>query len=300
MFALFVASLLAQAEAAPAPTAAEPAAAAGTESATVEPTTAEVKVEAPPEPPPMACARWKAPGLLEGPAFLGYAEADFAVGRRACPRSEIGIGADFGAIIDTPNFYGDVGIQALVYGSWALSSKTEVFALLEAFDWMYTVNAVISGTRASLGNATLGVSRQVYETESVAGALSLRVLLPTASNIPGTRNTGAEVGHSISLRAATFLEVHAYAGVGFTVGLGPAPLPALTLVGMLGAALTPVSWFSFVLDLSGGLAGRSFFAPTAALRFRVFNLGIELAATRPLAGTDRNDAIGALRIAWRF
>ena len=250
--------------------------------------------------PLMACQKWKARGLMEGPAFVGYAEADFAIGRRACPRSEVGIGADFGAIIDTPNFYGDVGIQALVYGSWAINDKTEVFALLEAYDWQFTVNAVISGTRATLGNATLGLSRQLYQTDDVAGAVSVRVLLPTASNIPGTRNTGAEVGHSVSLRAASWIEVHAYAGVGFTVGLGPAPLPALTLAGMIGAALTPVSWFSLVLDVTGGLAGRSFFAPSAALRFRVGSLGIEIAVTRPFAGDDRHDAIGAARFAWRF
>jgi hypothetical protein len=84
------------------------------------------------------------------------------------------------------------------------------------------------------------------------------------------------------------------------VGLGPAPLPELTLAGTLGVSLTPFSWFSFVVDLSGGLAGRSFFAPSAALRFRVFRVGIELAASRPLLGTDRNDVIGALRIAFRF
>jgi len=296
VIALLALSLLAQQpEAAPAPAPETPP-----ETATVAPATAEVKVEAPPEPPPTACSRWKAPALMEGPAFLGYAEADFAVGRRACARSEVGLGADFGAIIDTPNFYGDVGVQGLLYGSVAINPKTEIFAVFEAVSFQYTVNAVISGTKTSLGDATIGLSRQVYETDSVAGAVNLRVLLPTGSYIPGTRNTGAELGHSVSLRAASFLEVHAHAGVGFTVGLGPAPLPELRLVGLLGAALTPVSWFSFVVDVSGGLAGRSFFAPTAALRFRVFNVGIELAATRPLAGTDRNTAIGALRVAYRF
>jgi hypothetical protein len=263
---------------------------------------AEAKTEeaAGPEVPLRACGKWKAPGLIEGPAFVGYSVADFAIGRRACPRSEVGIGADFGAIIDTPNFYGDVGIQALVYGAWAINEKTEVFAVFEAFDWQYTVNAVISGTRATVGNATVGVARQLYETDDVAGAVSLRVLLPTASNIPGTRNTGAEVGHSVSLRPSTWLEIHAYAGVGFTIGLGPAPLPELQLAGLIGAALSPVSWFSFVVDLTGGIAGRSYFAPSAALRFRIGSLGIELAASKPLAGDDRHTAIGAARFAWRF
>ncbi|MBL8954677.1 MAG: hypothetical protein JNK82_28120 [Myxococcaceae bacterium] len=305
MISLFLLAVLSQTEptAAPTPTpdpAPPPEAAPAADTTTVAPTTAEVKVEAPPEPPPKACARWRNPALMEGPAFVGYAEADLAIGRRSCPRSEVGIGGDFGAIIDTPNFYGDVGAQALIYGSWAINPKTEVFALIEAFDFQYTVNAVISGTQASLGNATIGAARQLFEGDVFADAISVRVLLPTASNIPGTRNIGAEIGHSLTVRAASFLELHAFGGVGFTVGLGPAPLPAINAVVAIGAALTPVSWFSFVLDMSGGIAGRSFLAPTAALRFRVYSVGIELAATRPIAGNDRNTAIGALRVAYRF
>lgn len=250
--------------------------------------------------PLLACQKWPAPGLMEGPVFVGYSAADLGIGRRACPRTEVGIGLDFGAIIDTPNFYGDVGVQGVLYGSVALGDKTELFGMLEAVDFQYTVNAVISGTRLTLGNATLGVARQVYQTDEYVGALSARLLLPTASNIPGTRNIGAELGHSTSMRMKSWLELHAYAGLGFTAGIGPAPLPQFSVTGMLGLALSPFSWFSFVLDVSGGVASRSFFAPSAALRFRVGSLGIELGVTRPIAGDDRHTAIGALRIAWRI
>src|SRR6185369_2574337 len=104
------------------------------------------------------------------------------------------------------------------------------------------------------GDFTLGVARQVYQTPTLAGAVSARLLLPTASNIPGTRNTGAEVGHSVSMRIATFLEAHGYAGLGFTVGLGPVALPGPLLVGTLGAQLSPLSFLSLVVDMSGGLA----------------------------------------------
>jgi len=40
--------------------------------------------------------------------------------------------------------------------------------------------------------------------------------------------------------------------------------------------------------------------PTAALRFRVFAVGIELAVSRPLIGTDRHDVIGAARVSYRL
>ena len=49
------------------------------------PPPAEVKQEAPALPPELACQRWKAPGLIEGPVSIGYAAADLTLGRRACP-----------------------------------------------------------------------------------------------------------------------------------------------------------------------------------------------------------------------
>src|SRR5262249_53954180 len=122
------------------------------------------------EPEPLACRRWKARGLIQGPVSVGHAAADLALGPPARPRSEVGLGFNFGAIIDTPNYYGNVGIQALVYGSWALDEKTEIFATLEALDSQFVQNATLSGTRMSLGNMTLGVSRQVYQTSALAGA----------------------------------------------------------------------------------------------------------------------------------
>ena len=77
--------------------------------------------------------------LPDGPISVGYFEADMATGRRTCPRTEVGIGGRFGAIIDTPNFYGNLGVNGLIFGSYALNEKTEVFATLEAVSFDYAV-----------------------------------------------------------------------------------------------------------------------------------------------------------------
>ena len=246
------------------------------------------------------CAAWAAPGLPEGPIALGYAEADLATGRRACPRTEVGLGARFGAIIDTPHFYGNLGVNGLLFGSWALNEKTELFATLEAVNFNY-VQTALKATSLTLGNMTAGGTRVLYQTDTFVGALSGRLLLPTTFEIPGERPLGLEVGHVSTWRAHRLLEVHTYLGADVTVGLSAAAsYPRVGAVAMGGAQLSPWSWASVVLDVSGRLGPVTYLAPTIALRFRVSSLGIELGATLPLLGTDRHDFIAGLRLTWRI
>lgn len=264
---------------------------------------AQPSVAAPPPAvetaPPFVCDDWRAPGLLEGPAAIGYTTTDFGTARRACPRTELGLGANMGLVIDRPNFYGNIGAQGLVYGSYALSQRTEIFGTLAFIDYQQVIGALTQSSLA-LGDMTVGLNQGVYATKRLVGSVVGRVLLPTASNVPNSRTLGAEVGHAVSLRASSWLEAHAYAGAGLTLGLSPAPLPRPSLLGLIGVQVSPLSWLSLVLDVSGGMANRSFLAPTVALRFRVYSLGIELGATLPLLGTDRHFVIGGARFAYRF
>ena len=273
-----------------------------TNGATVNNADTEVQVTAPVEGtvvPLSVCEDWQARGLMEGPAAIGYGAADLVSGRRACARSEIGLGGNLGLVIDRPNFYGNIAAQGLLYGSYAINPKTEVFGTLAFLDYQQLIGALSTSTM-SLGDLTLGINRGLYATNKIIGSLVVKVLLPTNSVAPNSRSMGGEVGHAISLRAVSWLEVHAYAGAGFTVGLSAAPLPNLQLLGLVGVQISPSSWFSLVVDLNGGLAQRSFFAPTVALRFRISELGIEIGASKPLAGTDRHFVIGGARFAWRF
>ena len=291
LFATFVAlaSLVAVAEEAPA--------AAGVETAVAPPPAAP-----PPAAPPDdgVCAQWASHGMPEGAASLGYFQADVSTGRRACPRTEIGLGARFGAIIDVPNFYGNLGVNGLVFGSWAVNKRLELFATLEAVNFTYLQTAV-KQTQLTFGNLTVGATWLAYQSSTFGGAASVRLLLPTSFEIPNARVFGAELGHASTWRPMGWLEVHSYLGVDFSMGLSAgAPYPWLGGVLMVGAQLVPTSWFSVVVDASGHLGPISYLAPTVALRFKVSSLGIELAGTLPLLGSDRHDFIMGARFSWRF
>ncbi|MBX7101526.1 MAG: hypothetical protein K1X89_27680, partial [Myxococcaceae bacterium] len=220
------------------------------------PATAEVATPAPaPEPirdrdmfPPWSCDQARAEAKLDGPVALGSFEADLATGRRVCPRTEIGLGGRFAAIIDTPNFYGNLGIDGDLFGSYALTPSTELFGHLEAVQFTYVQNASLKGTSLTLGHMTAGVTH-TFDADREAHlrhGVSARVLLPTSFGIPGVHLVGAEVGHVGSWRAPRswrWLEVHSYLGANLTAGLGAGPaLPFATGTLVLGAQLSPFDW----------------------------------------------------------
>ncbi|MFZ5444049.1 MAG: hypothetical protein ACOZQL_28855 [Myxococcota bacterium] len=250
---------------------------------------------------PSGCQAWRAKGLGEGPVALGYAEADVATGRRACPRTELGLGGRFGAIIDTPDFYGNLAVNGLLFGSYALRDTTELFATLEAINFNFAQNAVLTSTQLTLGNLTAGATQVLFRGERWVGAVSGRVLLPTSFEIPGARLLGGELGASASWRPTQWLEVHGYVGgdLSGAIGRGPSLVRGGALL-LAGAQLSPFDWGALVVDLSGRFGPLTYFAPTFALRFKISELGVELGGTLPLAGTDRHDFIAGLRVNWRF
>src|SRR5690349_13206232 len=83
-----------------------------------------------------------APGMFDGPVAVSFFDADFATGRRARARTEVGLGVLGGATIDTPDFYGALGGGLQLYGSYAVPSQPlEVFAALEVVKVQYVQNA---------------------------------------------------------------------------------------------------------------------------------------------------------------
>lgn len=252
-------------------------------------------------PTPKACEAWPHRGLGEGPIALGYGEADVATGRRACPRTEVGLGARLGLILDTPDFYGAVDVSALLYGSYKLRDTTELFATLEAVSFTFAQNAVLTSTQLTLGDLTVGGTQVLFMGDRWIVGASARLLLPTSFEIPGARLLGGELGATASWRPTNWLEVHGYFGGDMSGAVGRAP--AFIRGGgvlLAGAQLSPFDWGALVVDFTGRLGTLSYVAPSFALRFRVAQLGIELAATLPIAGTDRHTVIGGLRVNWRF
>jgi hypothetical protein len=243
------------------------------------------------------------PGLFEGPVAVGFFDADFATGRRARARTEIGLGILGGAIIDTPDFYGALSGGALLYGSYALPSQPmEVFASLEVVKYQYVQNASLKGTSMSLGQASLGATYALLRAGGVTVAPSMRLMLPTDTSMPNVRTVGLEVGGAVSYQLLGALEVHGYLGGDVSAGLSAGS--TLARPGLLisaGAQYSLASWFGAVLDVNGHLGDQRYLAPALGLRAAIGkSFGIELAGTLPLIGTIRNDAAVGLRLAYRI
>ncbi|MCA3011754.1 MAG: hypothetical protein INH41_05065 [Myxococcaceae bacterium] len=250
---------------------------------------------------PGGCVTGDAAALPEGPVAVGVSVADLGTGRRPCARTEVGLAVRGAGIIDTPQFYGNVGAQAVLFGSFAWRPGTEVFAALEAISFGFTQNATLTTTQLTFGNLTVGATQVVYQLERLTGAVTGRLLAPTSFEIPGMRPLGIEVGHSFIARPIGWLELHGALGAEVTAALGAArgdPRFGGFLLG--GASLQPTSWFAFVLDVTGRVGRVSSLSPAAALRFRIGALGLDLAGTLPIVGNDRHDFAAALRASWRF
>lgn len=241
-------------------------------------------------------------GLFDGPIGVGFFSADYAVGRRALGRTEVGLGILGNAIIDTPDFYGALAGGALLYGSYALSDKLEVFGSLEAVKVEYVQNASLKALQYGLGQATAGATYTVYRQGGMALSPSGRVMLPTDFSSPNVRTVGLELGVAGNWTPTWQLELHGYLGGDLSAGLSAAPaLPRPGLLATAGAQYSFVRWFGVALDVNAHLGAQSYVAPALALRAAIgHSLGIELGATLPLLGNLRHLGAGGLRVAWRM
>ncbi|PTL78232.1 hypothetical protein [Vitiosangium sp. GDMCC 1.1324] len=251
------------------------------------------------------CEQWIAPALAEGPVTFGFQSADVSTGRRACPRTEVGLGVQGGAIIETQNFYGAVTAAGLLSGSVAVRPDLEVFATLEALRFQYVQNATLTGTNMSLGQLTLGGTYVALTSGSFVLSPSVRLELPTSFASPRTRTVGGEIGAAALYRSSERFEVHGYAGVDASLGLGAsASLPRAGFLVNVGAEYALFSGFAAVLDANVHFGRRDvldYVAPAVGLRFRAGeHFGAELGASLPLLGAERALAIGGLKLTWRM
>lgn len=248
------------------------------------------------------CQKWIAPGLGEGPIALGLYEADTVTGRRACPRSEIGLGTRAGAVVDTADFYGAIALDGWLFGSYAHSSRLELFGTFEAVHYQYVQNATIKGAVTSVGQLTAGAAYLTLSNPGLLITTTVRAMLPTAMYTPNVRTLGLEAGESFSYRPGQKLELHAHLAGDLSLGLSAAnPFPRAGVLLNAGLQYSPWTRLGLVLDANGRLGSTSYLAPAAALRMRLFEgLGAELGAMLPLWGTDRHDAVLGLRLGQRL
>jgi len=251
------------------------------------------------------CGQGVSPALAEGPVALGFRSADVSTGRRACPRTELGLGMQGGAIIDTPNFYGAITAAGVLSGSLAVRPDLEVFATLEALRFQFVQNATLNGTTLSLGQLTAGATYVALTRGAFVVAPSVRLQLPTSFASERIRTVGAEAGAAFLYRPDARFEVHGYAGADVAAALSAgASLPRAGALVNVGAQYAVFSWFAAVLDANvrfGHRAALDSVSPAVGLRFRAGeHFGAELAATLPLLGPERHLAAAGLKLTYRL
>jgi hypothetical protein len=252
-----------------------------------------------------ACEQWISPALAEGPVTFGFLSADVATGRRACPRTEVGLGLQGGAIVETANFYGAVTATGLLSGSFAVRPDLEVFATLEVPRFQYVQNATLTGTTLSLGQLTAGATYVALAQGPLVVSPSARLQLPTSFASPRTRTLGGELGAAVLYRPQARFEVHGYVGADVSAGLGAAASqPRAGFLVNVGSEYAFFSGFAAVLDANvhfGHRAVLDYVAPALGLRFRAGeHFGAELGASLPLLGAERHMAIGGLKLTYRM
>ena len=259
----------------------------------------EKRVEA---PGPASCSGVAGGALFDGPISVGFFSADFGTARRACPRSEVGLGLLAGAAIDTPDFYGSLSGGALLYGSYALSPALEVFGALEAVKVQYVQNASLKGTSVALGQATVGATYVLLRQGGLLLAPSGRVMLPTDFSMPNVRTVGLELGGAVSYQLTGNLELHGYLGGDLSAGLSAAAaLPRPGLLASAGAQYAFAPWIGVALDLDAHAGESAYLAPALAVRVALGKaLGLELGGKLPVWGTVRNEGALGLKVAYRL
>lgn len=234
--------------------------------------------------------------LTAGPIFITLTDAQAGAGRDACHRSEVGGGVAARAIIDTEAFYGAIVASGLVFASGELTASTELFGGLEVLRYDYAQNASLSGGRVSIGQLGVGLSQALHRGPRLALSAVARLQLPTSTATPRVRVVGAELGVSAALALTRRLSLHGYAGTDGSLGLSSGPtLPEGAIGGALGGEVQLLPWLALAIDLRGRAGATRALIPAAALRASPGGLGLELAATVPVVGTDRHDGALGLR-----
>lgn len=242
--------------------------------------------------------------LGEGPIQASLQDGELGMARRACPRSEVAAGADGLAVIEPEAFYGRLRAAGKLWGSWAASEHTELFATLEAVRY----DAVLSSVEADavgLGHTSLGVDQHLAGNGDLRLALATRIVLPTATALYANAwPVGADAGLQGVCRPSARLRLHAQTSLlgSAAIGEGPAqPRIGTTLTS--GLDVRALDWLSLVIDAHAGFAYAAAVDVVAlgpGVRFGGGRFGGELSALVPLLGRERSLLAAVLRLGVRL
>jgi len=245
-------------------------------------------------------------GLPTGPTRAGLLAGDLGAGHRACGRKEVGLSFGGALTVDLANFYGRLGAQFALDGSWMVTDRLEVFAELELLRIEMLITPLASSS-INIGHASMGVSYGFLRTRPLALAAHSRIVLPTAAGLyQNAFPFSLDVGVAGQLAINRHLNLHGDSTFLFQAmaGKGPAAPRAGAAV-VVGAEFIPIPEVAIVLDLKTrfGWAGEpvDMLAGAIGLRFSdCKRFGFEIAGTIPIVGRERAAAAVELRASVRF
>ncbi len=245
--------------------------------------------------------------IATGPVSVAMRDGALGSGRRACPRSEVGLSGHALLLDDTGNLniYGQIQLQGVVDGSVALSDRVEVFGRLEALRSQQAIS-LAGASYTGLGHTTVGVSALLVDDVDAHVAWLNRMVLPTAFGLYQNQHPLAvESGLSAQLDVGEALQLYGQLSVIGSMGLGRGPTQMrLGLAPSLGAQLTVKRSFGVALGVASSLLydqSLDYLSPQMSFRTAIGKVGIQLDAMIPLVGpTPRPLLVGQLRATYRF
>jgi len=247
-----------------------------------------------------------ADGMPDGPLRTSLHDGELGQARTPCPRSEVAAGATGLIVADVANFYGNVVLSANLWGAWDIDGGTTgAFAAVEAVRYQ-TVISSVTAEHIGPGHVSVGMTRRLLRAASATLGVGGRLVLPTALLLydnawPVGLDVGLGGGLAPTPRLRLFAEVGAQASWAF--GSGPAD-PRAGFRITTAAAYRLLSWLAVAsqAELSmGWAAALDVVAVGLGLRLAFGqHLGAEVGVLFPIAGRDRTDLAGALRVGWRL
>lgn len=242
--------------------------------------------------------------LADGPLMIGFGQADHGVFRRACPRSEIGLGAGARAIIEEESFYADLRAHGRLDVSIQPFDALELSLMLEPVFY----EQVIQSFRAShlgVGDASVSAMLLGFTGDGYALSILVRGTFPTAYGYYAhTLPFAFDAGPVFLLEPIDDVRLHAgVLALGEFAVTKAASDPRGGIAGNIGADFVLFDWLAIVTDLQAqALVREPLDRLTLGLgaRASLGDLALELGGAVPVAGADRNLAAGVLRVTARF
>jgi hypothetical protein len=240
-------------------------------------------------------------GLPVGPASATLWDGQLGGARPVCARTEVALAPRALLLIDTPAFYGRVLALAAVEGTVA-RGDTAVWLRLEPLRYDNVIGAIPSSA-VGYGYTSAGLTRRVDAGGPTAIAFTSEVVLPTAIGLQGN---AAPVGLDLAFAADRTTgpwSTHGQLGYVWSASVSRGPAQVRSGFAATGGGVwRPGRAFAAVLDLQAAVAYTAVLdhlAVAPALRFGAGPVGIELAASLPVAGRERALAVAELRASVR-